>query len=114
MSVNVCYRPFSARRETVEKAPNYPIVTASYHPPQTFGRKLSVNLDINVVDLHAHAIHCVDRQGSSVLRHSQSCPRRRGLGTMPHLRREPTRPKAASAPQAIDAYAPVTSAAPAQ
>ena len=59
--LSVSFWPFSARRETVEKAPNYPIVTASYHPPQTFGRKLSVNLDIHVVDLHAHAIHGIDR-----------------------------------------------------
>jgi hypothetical protein len=58
---NVRYLPFSARCETAENDPNYSIVTASYHTPQTFGRKLSVNLYINVVNLHAHAIHGIDR-----------------------------------------------------
>lgn len=36
-----------------------------------------------------------------MLRLSHSSLRRRGLGTMPPLRREPTRPKAASVPQAM-------------
>lgn len=49
---------------------NYHVVTASYNPPQTFDRKLSVNLSRRL----ARAIHGTDRQGNSVLRFSHKLP----------------------------------------
>ncbi|SCW81392.1 hypothetical protein SAMN03159424_03367 [Pseudomonas sp. NFACC05-1] len=85
--------------------PNYPIVTASYHPPQTFDRKLSVNLDINVVDLLARFPTLIGKAAPCSAFPTSSL-RRHGMGTMPRLRREPTRPKAASVPQAMNKYAP--------
>jgi hypothetical protein len=48
---------------------------------------------------------CMDDVVPSSAFHASSL-RRRGMGTMPHLRREPTRPKVASVPQAMDKYAP--------
>lgn len=81
--------------------PNYPVVTASYRPPQTFDTKLSVNLDMNVVDLLGRFTTLIGKAApcSAFL---ASSLRRRGMGTMPPLRREPTRPKAASVPQAMN------------
>ncbi|WP_418323094.1 DUF6124 family protein [Pseudomonas corrugata] len=54
------------------------------------------------IPCHSHGVH---GRHSFHLRFTSSL-RRRGMGTMPHLRREPTRPKAASVPQAMDKYAP--------
>ncbi|SDB51003.1 hypothetical protein SAMN03159290_03886 [Pseudomonas sp. NFACC13-1] len=80
--------------------PNYPVVTASYRPPQSFDRKLSVNLDINIVDLLARFPSLIGKAAPCSAFPTSSL-RRRGMGTMPPLRREPTRPKAASGPPAM-------------
>jgi hypothetical protein len=77
---------------------SYNVVTASYHPP--VDRKLSVNLDINVVDLLARFPTLIGK-AAPCSGFPTSSLHRRGMGTMPPLRREPTRPKAASIPQTM-------------